>query len=237
MNTDIFWRIINQLGFDLPAFMLVILVHEFFHYMALKSLTKSPDESPLSFHPIKHFDILGTLLPICLVISGYPIVFGWGKRIEACFIGSPRRNSCEFLFSMAGMIGNLILCLVTGLFISIIPKNEFLFSLTTKPSGVFFYTFIFRLFSISLAVLLINLLPVPPFDGARLVFKAFGNKLKPWEEKLQILGLLIVVTIILTGLGGIIFFTPYLTLTNVLCGGLAPYVISPGTFSQDFLLR
>jgi Zn-dependent protease len=119
----------------------------------------------------------------------------------------------------------------------LIPKFELLFSLTTKSAGIFAYTFIFRLFSISLAIMLVNFLPIPPFDGARLMFSFFEKYLKPYQEKLQILGLLIVVTLILTGIAGIIFIVPYTQITNLLCGAFAPYVLSPGSFAADFLAR
>lgn len=235
MSAQTFWHIINQLSFDIPAFLAVIIFHEYCHVIAARRLIGN-DEAQSGFKPLSHLDLFGTLLPACLVISGFPIVFGWGKRVEVEFAPASR-GSCTAVFAVAGIIGNLSLCLLTGLIISAIPASDFLFSLTSQPAGVFFYTLLFRIFSISLAVMLVNLLPIPPFDGGYLFFSLLPDKLKKWQEKLQLLALLIVVTLVLTGIAGAIFVWPFKMLTDLLCGGFSAYVLQPGTLATDFLSR
>ncbi|GAB4284004.1 MAG: site-2 protease family protein [Candidatus Rifleibacteriota bacterium] len=237
MNSEIITNVLNQICFDMPAFIVVILIHEYFHYLAASVLLGEESFRNQQFNFVCRVDLFGTLLPFCLILSGYPLVFGWGKRFEADFSESEKKTSCEILFAFSGIVGNLLVCLVTGLFITMAPKIDLLYSLTKSHSGIFFLTFIFRLFAISLAVMLINFLPVPPFDGARLLFNVFDHRLKKYEGRLQMLGLLIVTTLILTGIGGMLFFAPFKALTDYLCGALAPYVIKPGLFARDFLIN
>jgi Zn-dependent protease len=235
MQNSYLLSVINQLSFDLPAFILVILLHEYINVLAARKLMANAEESPEKFKPLQHLDLFGTLLPISLIVSGYPIVFGWGRKADISFAESDKPKACEAIYALSGVMGNLLLCLLTGFFISSIPKSAWLFSFTSSPAGVFVYTFLFRIFAISLAVMLINLLPIPPFAGGRLLFSIFAKQLKPWQEKIQILSLLIVVTLILTGVAQWLFLVPYQAITELFCGAFTPYVLNPATFSQDFL--
>lgn len=229
-------NIINQLSFDLPAFFVAILIHEYSHVVAARRLTdqEKPEIAEAGFKPLDHLDFFGTMLPVCLIISGFPIIFGWGKRINATFSSNQPRVRAG-VFAAAGIIGNLMLCLLSGLLISSIPASEFLFDLAAQPSGVFVYTFIFRIFSISLALILVNLLPIPPFDGGYLLFALIPEKYRKWQERVQLLGLLITVTLIVTGIAGYIFIFPYKSLTEAFCGGFSAYVLQPGSLATDFL--
>lgn len=228
-------QVISQLSFDLPAFVIAILIHEYFHLIAARQLLRNTEKSVPKFSPASRLNLFGTLLPICLVFSRFPIIFGWGNRIEVDFKDSENPKLCELIFSLAGIMGNLIICLITSVFIASIAKSEILFNLASKSSGIFLYTLIFRIFSISLAIMLINFLPIPPFAGGRLLFNFFDKKLQPYKEKFQILGLLIVVTLILTGVAEAIFMVPYTQITNALCGAFAPYVLQPDQLANDFL--
>ncbi|MGM0600707.1 MAG: M50 family metallopeptidase [Candidatus Rifleibacteriota bacterium] len=235
MEQNYFSLVFNQLSFDLPAFVLVILIHEYFHLSAARQLLRDTEKSVPKFSPASRLNFLGTLLPVCLVFSRFPIIFGWGNRVEIDFKESKSPKLCELVFSLAGIMGNLVICLFTGAFIASISKTDLLFNLTSKPAGIFLYTLIFRVFSISLAIMLINFLPIPPFDGGRLIFNLFEKKLKPYREKIQILGLLIVVTLIVTGIAEMVFMVPYTHITNSLCGAFSPYVLQPDQLAADFL--
>ncbi|MEW6710436.1 MAG: site-2 protease family protein [Candidatus Riflebacteria bacterium] len=221
----------SRLGIDISAFLLVIVVHEYFHVLARRRLTGEP----VAFSVGNHLDLFGTLLPVCLIFTGYPLVFGWGKRIEGAFAESANPQSNTLVFSMAGMVGNLMLCLATGFFITMIPRSDFLFDLATTSTGAFFTVFLFRTFAISLAVALINLLPVPPFDGGYLFFEFLPARFRHLQTKLHFLSLLIVVSLIVTGLAGKFFLLPWHLITELLCGGLSPYIIEPSGFVTDFL--
>lgn len=236
MNFATFETIFNQLSFDLPAFLLVILIHEYSHVTVARKLSGPEETENLKFKPLSYLDLFGTLLPVCLVISGFPFIFGWGKRIEFALAPTQGRSS-KIVFAFAGMIANVILCLISGLLISAIPATDSLFHLASSATGVFVYTLLFRIFSISLGIFLINFLPIPPFDGGYLLFSLLPEKFKKWQEKLQILGLLIVVTLVVTGVAARIFYVPYKMLTEMLCGGFSAYVLQPGSLAIDFLQR
>lgn len=236
MNYATFGQIFNQLSFDLPAFFAVILLHEYSHIVTARKLLGKDETENLRFSPFSHLDLFGSLLPICLVISGFPFIFGWGKRVEVSF-DSAAGSRCSIVFGFAGMVGNMFLCLISGLMINAIPAVDFLFRFAGTTAGVFLYTMLFRFFSISLSLFLVNFLPIPPFDGGYLLFSLLPERFKKWQEKLQLLGLLIVVTLVVTGAAAKIFIIPYKMLTEMLCGGFAAYVLQPGSLAVDFLQR
>lgn len=229
-----FWRTLHLLSFDIPAFLLVILLHEYFHVVAARKLTGL---DAILFRPRQHFDLFGLLLPITLIITGFPVIFGWGNRIEANFTDNRNKVGCEMVFASSGLVGNLSLCLLCGMIISIIPASETLFDISRTPFGVFLFTLLFRIFSISLAIALVNFLPLPPFDGGYLLFALLPAKFSAWREKLQMVNLLLVLTLIMTGAAGAIFIIPFKFFTELLCGGMSAYVLQPASFAQDFLMR
>lgn len=135
-----------------PALLIALTIHEFSHaWMAdrLGDPTAALD-GRVSLNPLRHLDLVGTLM--LLVFH-----FGWGKPVvfDPFNLRHPKRDAA--LISLAGPASNLILATI----LSIIMKLSHIPLMT-----LFFIPII--IININLAIF--NLLPVPPLDGAKILY-------------------------------------------------------------------
>lgn len=163
-------RLISFLYF-LPVFFLSLAIHEFAHaYTAnIKGDSTAKDLGRLTLNPIKHLDIVGSvLMPIAAFASGFALI-GWAKPVPVNRKNFKNPLKDDAFVSAAGPISNFILAVFLFLIFAFLdntnPQNY-----ETAKSILWFGTF----FNIFLFVF--NLLPIPPLDGSHILFDLFPNK-------------------------------------------------------------
>lgn len=110
----------------------------------------------LSLNPLHHFDLLGTL---CMILGG----IGWAKPvgINAARFRNPKVGMA--LSAAAGPAANLLLAWVATILYKVVYY-------TLSGSAVeILLLFLWYLISMNISLAVFNLLPVPPFDGSRIV--------------------------------------------------------------------
>lgn len=154
----------------------------------------------ITLNPFKHIDPIGTvLLPLILVtISGF--IFGWAKPVPVNFrqLYHPRRDSA--LVSLAGPMANFLMVI----FWALIAK----LSLTFTGSDLIFIIYSMGLAGILVnsALMVLNLLPILPLDGGRILYSLLPSRLAIYFARLEPLGLLILLGLLLTGILNKILF-------------------------------
>jgi len=163
-------RLISFLYF-LPVFFISLAIHEFAHaYTAdIKGDSTAKDLGRLTLNPIKHLDIVGSvLMPIAAFASGFALI-GWAKPVPVNRKNFKNPLKDDAFVSAAGPISNFILAVFLFLIFAFLdntnPQNY-----ETAKSILWFGTF----FNIFLFVF--NLLPIPPLDGSHILFDLFPNK-------------------------------------------------------------
>ena len=136
-----------------------------------------------SLNPLRHFDLLGSLLfPALLLAFGFPVpVFGWGRPIPVVDANLHRPGWDAILVAAAGPAANLLIALVVfgtlklllgvGLFVA--PDHAD-FNQVVSPSpgaapGSWAWPAAFCLsvaLNLNVLLFLFNLIPLPPLDGA-----------------------------------------------------------------------
>ena len=117
----------------------------------------------ITINPIKHLDPIGF---ICMVLFG----IGWANPvpINTRYFKKPRRDMA--LSAAAGPISNLLLAVVFAL----LMKLFFSLPVTVLSSlGVFteiIILFLMQAISLNVFFAVFNLIPVPPFDGSRILY-------------------------------------------------------------------
>lgn len=116
----------------------------------------------LTLNPLPHLDpFMSILLPLLLLISGSPIIFGAAKPVPVDPFNLKEGRKDLALVALAGPLTNIILAVTASLAIKLLISN---FSLLTSTLYPLLSTIVF--YNLLLAVL--NLLPIPPLDGSKI---------------------------------------------------------------------
>ena len=180
---------------------LAITLHEAAHAFVASRLGDRTAQSQgrVTANPLRHIDPVGTLLVpgLILLVSTGGLLFGWAKPVPviASNLRSPRRDMG--LVAAAGPGANFAMALAWGIALKLMLAmglgHEYL--LRMAWAGV--------LVNIALAVL--NLIPVPPLDGGRIVTSLLPPQLAMPYSRLGPFGLVILLALLVTGaLGGIL---------------------------------
>ncbi len=149
----------------------------------------------LSVNPLRHIDPVGSIaVPLLLLILG-GFVFGWAKPVPVnhrLFDNSPYKM---LMVIAAGPLSNFLMSLLWALVL--LAGYRWIEHLEAVAAAMI-YMGAAGVF-INSAVMMLNLLPIPPLDGGRMLnillpprYRGFLARIEPW-------GLLILVVLILTG--------------------------------------
>jgi len=169
----------------------------------------------VSLDPRRHIDPLGAGLLLLSALSGGGAI-GWAKPTPV-MAQSLRGGSLGWaIVAVAGPLSNLFLAVVAALLYRLIGSPP-----ATDPVGVLIVYFTY----FNAALLFLNLLPIPPFDGRALltgVLALVSPRLADTVEGLTSSRFAFPVVIVL------LFFTPLGSLLGDLSFGLTEFLLGPG---------
>jgi Zn-dependent protease len=138
----------------------------------------------LTLNPIKHLDIIGTLM---LLIIG----FGWAKPVPINLENIPaekRRKGLIFV-SAAGITANIVFAFVALLLYRLISPDQ---------SGMV-AQILLLLARINIILAAFNLIPIPPLDGSKIVMGFAPESVNRVLNQIEPFGFFIVLGLLLLG--------------------------------------
>jgi Zn-dependent protease len=182
-----------------------ITVHEVAHGWVAKLYgDKTADQQGrLTLNPIKHIDLVGTLiLPGLLLITFSGFIFGWAKPVPVDARNFKNPKKAMMMVALAGPLSNLLMAIGWALLarLGVAIGIEYI----TMP---LIYTGIAGI-TINLVLALINLLPIPPLDGSRIVSGLLPDYWAWRFNQLERFGFLILILLLATNALSLILAYP-----------------------------
>ncbi|MDP3037741.1 MAG: site-2 protease family protein [Rhodocyclaceae bacterium] len=159
-------NIIQTLAIYALPVIFAITLHEAAHGYAARHFGDPTawQQGRITLNPIKHVDMVGTLLVPALILffSKGAFLFGWAKPVPVNFGRLRRPKQDMFWVAAAGPGANLFMALVWALLLKlavVMPANAYSLPLAEMArAGI----------TVNGVLMLLNLLPLPPLDGGRI---------------------------------------------------------------------
>lgn len=163
------------------AVLVAIIPHEMAHGYAayLWGDETAKNDGRLSLNPLHHLDPIGT---ICLIF----FKFGWAKPVMINPNNFRDRKKGTFFVSIAGVLTNFILAIISVIIMKHIRLNDFVFELFMN---IFWFNIVLGVF---------NLIPIPPLDGSKLLFSFLPLKYEYYLIKYEKYGYIILILLIMS---------------------------------------
>ena len=145
----------------------------------------------VTLNPVKHIDPIGTIVvPLGMVLlTGF--MFGWAKPVPVDW-GSLRKPKRDMIWvAAAGPAVNLAMAVVWALLYRVL-----------SAAGVqesYFYLVAQAGISVNLVFMALNLLPIPPLDGGRIVSGLLPTRMSIVYSRIEPYGLFILLALMFTG--------------------------------------
>jgi len=191
--------------YALPV-LLAITLHEAAHgYVArhFGDLTAYA-QGRVSLNPARHIDLVGTIIvPVLILVlsklaGGAGLLFGWAKPVPVNYSALRRPRQHMMWVAAAGPSANLAMALAwAAIFkaVDVLPANYF-----TQPMLLMGKAGI----EVNVVLMLLNLLPILPLDGGRIVASLLPSRLAWRYAKLEPWGLPILLLLLFTSALGVI---------------------------------
>ena len=196
------------MGFSLETIVLwvvpvvfAITLHEAAHGYVAKLFGDRTAEmlGRITLNPLKHIDPVGTLLvpgvllALAWINKSPPFVFGWAKPVPVNF-GNLRNPKRDMIWvAAAGPGSNFVQALVWAMVI-----------VAAAPGGVFASDGLLEMadigFKVNLILMALNLLPLPPLDGGRVLAGLLPRDAAATLARVEPYGLFILLALLATGL-------------------------------------
>ncbi|MEX0934010.1 MAG: site-2 protease family protein [Candidatus Paceibacterota bacterium] len=209
----------DPLSFIVVIILLIlsVMAHELAHGYAAESLGDPTARlaGRLTLNPFAHLDVVGSfIVPVLTFFGGF--IIGWAKPVPYNPYNLRHARWGEAFVAGAGPLTNIFLALFFALLIR--------FNVFSGIFSVIDQNLIILIVYINVILAVINLIPIPPIDGSKILSALLPLHLKQhffhFETMIQntgFLGILVILFLILFVFGNVIF-TGILSLTGLLTG-------------------
>jgi Zn-dependent protease len=152
----------------------------------------------ISLNPIRHIDLIGTIVVPIVILAGSiaagtgGFLFGWAKPVPVNFSALRKPRQHMAWVAAAGPGANLAMALIWALLLKAavaMPESIFALPLALMArAGI----------TVNLLFMFLNLLPILPLDGGRILASLLPNRAAWQYAKLEPWGLPVLILLLLT---------------------------------------
>lgn len=152
----------------------------------------------VTLNPVRHVDPMGTIVvPLGMLLAsklmgGPPLLFGWAKPVPVNFnrLRSPKHDM--LWVALAGPAANLLMAIAWAMSLRLLleagaGRDSFWFQMAAV--GI----------QINLVLMALNLFPLLPLDGGRILLSLLPDRLAFYYGRLEPYGLLVLVVLLVSG--------------------------------------
>lgn len=153
----------------------------------------------ISLNPVRHIDPVGTIVvPLVLLFStklmgGAGLLFGWAKPVPVDWsrLRNPKRDMAWV--ALAGPASNLVMAIVWAIGLRLMAEAG-------ASASDFWARMAIAGVQVNLVLMALNLVPLPPLDGGRVVCSILPNQLAYRYSRIEPYGILILILLMMTGM-------------------------------------
>lgn len=164
------------------------ILHEIMHGFVAEKLGDPTARlmGRLTLDPRKHLDpFMSVLLPLMLLVSGSPIIFGAAKPVPVDPFNLKEGKKDLALVALAGPMTNIAIAIIASLIYRTAPIS-----------------LISQIVELNLLLAIFNLLPIPPLDGSKIVTLFMSDRTASEYMSLGNIGIIIIFFLLLFPIGG-----------------------------------
>jgi Zn-dependent protease len=166
-----------------PGMIVAITLHEASHGFVAWKLGDDTAYmlGRVTFNPLRHIDLMGTIVLPALLIFTTGYMFGYAKPVPVNYrrLRNPRRDMV--LVAAAGPASNLLIAIASGLALHLVAGLD-----SALVIAIFTYSIFFN---VILAIF--NMIPLPPLDGGRVAVGLLPYPLSMYLARLERYGMII----------------------------------------------
>ncbi len=202
-------EIIRNFSIYFIPIMLGVIIHEVAHGWTAEKLGDPTARlmGRISLNPIVHVSLFGTIiLPAFLLLMKSPILFGWAKPVPVDFNRLKYGRKGMAMVAISGPLSNFLIASVSAIiyhFLIMMGKTNLVHSLPFM-NKILLPLLLMSAASVSINIILmvLNLIPIPPLDGGRIVVGILPEKQARLFAEIERYGMLILVLLLFSNMLG-----------------------------------
>jgi len=204
--------LIQLISISILPLLFAVTVHEVAHGWVANRLGDPTARlmGRLTLNPLPHIDWIGTIAVPILLLATTGFMFGWAKPVPINWrnLHQPRRDIA--LVAAAGPTANFLMACIWGLF----GRIGYGLSASIPDVGIPLAYMGQIGIMINVALLVLNLIPIPPLDGSRVMASLLPPRWAYHYVQIEPYGFWILIGLMISGLLNTLLFYPIVTLNN-----------------------